>query len=36
MRDRRLRGVPKVLETSKEDDMDAVNLALLRKLAKAK
>ena len=36
MRDRRLRGVPKVLETPKENDMDAVNLALLRKLAKAK
>ncbi|HET9332658.1 MAG TPA: deoxyribonuclease IV [Gemmatimonadota bacterium] len=36
MRDRRLKGVPKVLETPKENDMDAVNLALLRKLAKAK
>ena len=36
MRDKRLRGVPKVLETPKEDDMDAVNLALLRKLARAK
>ena len=36
MRDRRLREVPKVLETPKENDMDAVNLALLRKLAKPK
>lgn len=36
MRDKRLRDVPKVLETPKEDDMDAVNLALLRKLARAK
>ena len=36
MRDRRLAGVPKVLETPKEDDMDAVNLALLRKLARAR
>jgi deoxyribonuclease-4 len=33
MRDRRLAGVPKLLETPKEDDMDVVNLALLRKLA---
>lgn len=33
MRDRRLARIPKVLETPKEDDMDAVNLALLRKLA---
>jgi deoxyribonuclease-4 len=33
MRDRRLARVPKVIETPKEDDMDAVNLALLRKLA---
>jgi len=33
MRDRRLARVPKVLETPKEDDMDAVNLALLRRLA---
>lgn len=36
MRDKRLKGVPKVLETPKEDAMDAVNLALLRKLASAK
>ncbi len=35
MRDRRLRRVPKVLETPKENDMDAVNLALLRDLAAA-
>jgi deoxyribonuclease-4 len=34
MRDRRLTRVPKVLETPKENDMDAVNLALLRQLAK--
>lgn len=33
MRDGRLAGVPKVLETPKEDDMDAVNLGLLRRLA---
>jgi deoxyribonuclease-4 len=33
MRDRSLRRVPKVLETPKEDEMDAVNLRLLRKLA---
>jgi deoxyribonuclease-4 len=33
MRDRRLARVPKVIETPKENDMDAVNLALLRKLA---
>jgi deoxyribonuclease-4 len=33
MRDRRLKSVPKVLETPKEGDMDAVNLALLRQLA---
>jgi deoxyribonuclease-4 len=36
MRDRRLSRVPKVLETPKEDDMDAVNLALLRRLARVK
>ncbi|HET6617000.1 MAG TPA: deoxyribonuclease IV [Gemmatimonadota bacterium] len=36
MRDRRLARVPKVLETPKENDMDAVNLALLRRLAKRK
>lgn len=33
MRDRRLAQVPKVLETPKEDEMDAVNLALLRRMA---
>lgn len=33
MRDRRLARIPKVLETPKENEMDAVNLALLRKLA---
>ncbi|HEY7574336.1 MAG TPA: deoxyribonuclease IV [Thermoanaerobaculia bacterium] len=33
MRDRRLARIPKLLETPKENDMDAVNLALLRKLA---
>lgn len=33
MRDRRLKSVPKVLETPKEGDMDVVNLALLRRLA---
>lgn len=35
MRDPRFADVPKVLETPKEDDMDAVNLALLRRLAEA-
>lgn len=33
LRDPRLTGVPMVLETPKEDEMDAVNLALLRRLA---
>jgi deoxyribonuclease-4 len=33
MRDRRLSKIPKLLETPKENEMDAVNLALLRKLA---
>lgn len=33
MRDPRLADVPKVLETPKEDDMDRVNLDLLRRLA---
>ena len=33
MRDRRLSKIPKLLETPKENDMDAVNPALLRKLA---
>ena len=36
MRDRRLGRIPKILETPKENDMDAVNLALLRKLAARK
>lgn len=31
--DRRFRGLPMILETAKEDDMDRVNLALLRRLA---
>lgn len=35
MRDPHFAGVPKVLETPKEDDMDAVNLALLRGWADA-
>lgn len=34
LRDRRLTRVPKVLETPKEGDMDAVNLALLRNLSR--
>jgi deoxyribonuclease-4 len=33
MRDPRFRDVPKVIETPKEGDMDAVNLGLLRELA---
>jgi deoxyribonuclease-4 len=33
LRDPRLRGVPMVLETPKENDMDLVNLAVLRRLA---
>lgn len=33
MNDRRLRGIPKVLETPKEGDADLVNLARLRRLA---
>lgn len=33
MRDRRLARIPKVLETPKEDEMDAVNLTLLRRMA---
>ena len=36
MRDRRLAKIPKLLETPKENEMDAVNLALLRKLASRK
>ncbi|MBI2922439.1 MAG: deoxyribonuclease IV [Planctomycetes bacterium] len=34
MRDPAFRDVPKILETPKENDMDRVNLATLRKLAK--
>jgi deoxyribonuclease-4 len=34
MKDKRLSKIPKLLETPKEDEMDKVNLALLRKLAK--
>lgn len=33
MRDRRFRNVPKVIETPKENDMDPVNLKLLRDLS---
>jgi deoxyribonuclease-4 len=33
LRDRRLRGLPMVIETPKEGDMDPVNLATLRRLA---
>jgi deoxyribonuclease-4 len=33
LRDPRLRGIPMVLETPKENDMDPVNLAVLRRLA---
>ena len=36
MRDARFRAVPKVLETPKENDMDIVNLRLLRRLAGVK
>jgi deoxyribonuclease-4 len=36
MRDRRLGTIPKVIETPKENDMDAVNLALLRRLARVR
>jgi endonuclease IV len=32
MNDERLEGVPKVLETPKENDMDRVNLKRLRKM----
>lgn len=35
MRDPRLAGVAKVIETPKENDMDRVNLSLLRRLAEA-
>lgn len=35
MRDERLAGIPKVLETPKENDMDRVNLDRLRNLAEA-
>jgi len=33
MRDPRFREIPRVLETPKEGDMDAVNLRLLRRFA---
>jgi len=36
LRDPRLRGIPMVLETPKENDMDPVNLAVLRRLAGAR
>jgi deoxyribonuclease-4 len=36
LRDPRLRGIPMVLETPKENDMDPVNLAILRRLAGAR
>lgn len=36
MRDARFRDVPKVLETDKENDMDRVNLRVLRRLAVVK
>jgi deoxyribonuclease IV len=35
MKDKRLEKIPKLLETSKENDMDIVNLGILRKLAGA-
>ena len=35
MKDKRLAKIPKLLETPKIDDMDRVNLALLRKLAQS-
>jgi deoxyribonuclease-4 len=35
MKDKRLAKIPKLLETPKADDMDRVNLALLRKLAQS-
>ncbi|OHB76427.1 MAG: hypothetical protein A2Z34_01900 [Planctomycetes bacterium RBG_16_59_8] len=36
MRDKRFRAVPMALETPKEDDMDVVNLKLLRSLRKGR
>jgi deoxyribonuclease IV len=33
MKDRRFEKIPKLLETSKENDMDAINLGILRRLA---
>ena len=36
MRDARFTEIPKILETPKKDDMDRKNLALLRRLARAK
>jgi deoxyribonuclease-4 len=33
MEDSRFDGVPKILETPKEDDMDRKNLTLLKRLA---
>lgn len=35
MKDKRMAKIPKLLETPKADDMDRVNLALLRKLAQS-
>jgi deoxyribonuclease-4 len=35
MRDKRLKKIPKLLETPKEDEMDRVNLGILKKLAAA-
>jgi deoxyribonuclease IV len=35
MQDKRFEQIPKLLETPKENEMDKVNLAILRKLAKA-
>ena len=34
MNDSRFDGVPKILETAKEDDMDRKNLTLLKRLAR--
>jgi deoxyribonuclease-4 len=34
MRDRRFEAIPKLLETPKENDMDRINMALLKKLEK--
>ncbi|HXX93083.1 MAG TPA: TIM barrel protein, partial [Planctomycetota bacterium] len=35
MRDPRFREVPKVIETPKEDNMDPVNLGILREMARS-